>query len=273
MKCSSCQFENSPQAKFCAKCGNSLQSVTPAPVPQPAPSVTKKLMPVEDLFKKSWELYQKAWLNLLLVSLISVAAWKVWLLLVMPAIVAIFGVSALVSGNLSLGLGIGLTGVATALLSSIVVFEIGFWGSAAGIVALIAAEKGQTPRLGEIYSEAKRLLWPLSIVSLLVFLAVGFGLLFLVIPGLILFFLLSFVSFVVVVEGKTGTAALERSIKLIWGNFLGVLGRDIIIILAIGMVNLFFGRVLLFSVISQTIVLPFVLVYHYLIYKDLATGD
>lgn len=270
MKCLKCQFENSPEAKFCAKCGSSLQpEPTPHSVQAPTVTIPKPLTPVEDLFKNSWALYQKTWLNLLLIGLITVVAWKVWGLIVMPAILAVFGISAFTTGNLSLGISVGLAGLAVLILSLVVVFEIGFWGSAAGIVAIIAAEKGQTPRLGEIYGEAKRLLWPLSLASLLVFLTVAFGLLFLVIPGLILFFLLSFVSFVVVAEGKTGTAALERSIKLIWHNFLGVLGRDILIILAVGLINLFFGRVLLFSVISQTVILPFVLAYHYLIYRDL----
>lgn len=259
--CPDCREENGDDAKFCAKCGKQLSANSTS-------SATKSLIPIENLFKNTWECYQKSWTNLLLISLITIAAWTVWKIMIVPAILTIFGLGALATGNLSLGLGVGLVGLAVLIVTWAVIFEIGFWGSVAMVVALEDAGRGQTPKLGDIYSQAKELLRPLALVSLLVLFAVLAGLVFFVIPGLIIMFLLSFVNFVMIVEKKTGTEALSRSAHLIWNNFWGILGRNILILLAVGLINIIFGRMLLFGIVSQVIILPFVLTYHYLIYKN-----
>lgn len=265
--CSNCNGENRNEAKFCAKCGKPLN----ANLTSPAISSSfqpKALIPVENLFKNTWELYKKSWLNLLLISLITVAAWTVWKIMIIPAILAIFGLGALATGDLSLGFSVGLVGIAVLILTWVIIFEIGFWGSAAMVIALEDAVKGQTAKLWDIYSQAKNLLWSLSFASLLVMVAILAGLVFLIIPGLVIVFLLSFVNFVVIAEKKTGTEALSRSAHLIWNNFWGILGRNILILLAVCLINIIFGRMLLFGIVSQVIVLPFVLTYHYLIYKS-----
>lgn len=189
-------------------------------------------------------------------------------MIVVPALGLSFGLGALATRNLSSGIGVGLLGLAALILSWLVVFEVGFWGSAAMIVVLEEASKGISLKISDVYQEAKKFLWPLSVVSLWVFLVVLGGFIFLIIPGIILGFLLQFTNFVVVVERKTGFKVLKRSMNLVGNNFLGILGRNLLMGLIIFLVNIIFGKMLFFNIVSQTLILPFALVYHYLVYKS-----
>ncbi len=62
----------------------------------------------------------------------------------------------------------------------------------------------------------------LVLTSALAFLAVAVGLVFCLIPGLIAGFLFSFATAVVLLEGKSGVAALRRSARLVAGDWVRV---------------------------------------------------
>ncbi len=234
----------------------------------------KKLISVGDLFSKSWSIYKKIWSTLFIISAITTIIWKLWQLYIVPALLTISGVTSftagLVSQNLASALGVGLIGVAILLLSGIVIFEIGFLGSAAIIVALQLHLDGKHPTIGAIFDKARTLLLPLTIVSLLVSCIEIVGLIFFIVPGLILIFLLTFCNFIVVIEKKTGFAVLQRSMSLVKNHFWDILVRY----LAIGtigfLINIILGRAVWFQFVSQTLILPFTVIYHYILYKDVA---
>ncbi|MBI4991387.1 hypothetical protein HZB96_04825 [Candidatus Gottesmanbacteria bacterium] len=230
------------------------------------------LISVADLFRNSWKLYQKSWVTLLILSLITVAIWRIWLAIVLPLLLITTGLGSLAVGAVTLNpaqvLSIAISGLLIILVSLLVVFEVGFLGSASIIICLNEYLKGKRPTLGKILTEGKNLLLPLTFVSLLVFFVETVGFFLLVIPGIILVIFLQFSNFVLVTEKKTGFDVLGRSIHLVKSHFWGILGRYLVIGVASLIVNLMFSRIPAFQFASQTLVLPFTVTYHFLLYRD-----
>ena len=115
------------------------------------------------------------------------------------------------------------------------------------------------------------------LVSILVGLAVGFGFLLLIIPGIIFLVLFSVSIPALVVENRRGTDAMSRSWNLAKGHFWHALGVIIVafiiaavisaILSAIGGDNWFLAWI--FSAIAQIITAPFTALVTVLLYLDL----
>ncbi len=231
-----------------------------------------QIIPISELFSKSWSIYKKIWSTLFIISAITTIIWLLWQTYIVPLLLTLSGVTSitagLVSQNLASALGVGLIGLTVLILSWIVIFEIGFLGSAAIIVALQLHMEGKHPSLGTIFDKAKSLLLPLTIVSLLVSCVEIIGLIFFIVPGLILIFLLTFCNFIVVVEKKTGFAVLQRSINLVKSHLWDILVRYLVIGAISFLINIALDKTVWFQFISQTIIFPFTIIYHYILYKD-----
>lgn len=234
------------------------------------------LISFEDLFRNSWELYKKSWKTILVFSFITVFAWKIWLMIILPFLLLTTGVGTLstgvFTGSFTQAISVAIGGFLIMLLSLLFVFEVGFLGSAAIIICLNEYLKGNKPTLNTILTAAKKLLLPVTITSLLVFFIEAIGFLLLVIPGIIFTILLQFTNFVLVVEKKNPIAALSRSRHLVKSHFWGITGRYLVIGVASLLINLMFSRVPAFQLVSQTVILPFTITYHFLLYKDVVGG-
>jgi hypothetical protein len=131
--------------------------------------------------------------------------------------------------------------------------------------------------VGDSYRYAFKRIAGLLLVSILIALAVGVGLILLVIPGIIfaVFFSVAIPAFVI--EDKRGTEALSRSWNLVKGSWWHVLGVIFVagliaavvggILGAIGGSNFFLSWV--FGAIAQIITAPFVALVAVVLYLDL----
>lgn len=230
------------------------------------------LISIEDLFRESFKVYKKIWVPLFVISFFTVAAWKIWQLIVVPILLVTLGVSSVAAGfatgNISQTIGVALIGLSVFLLSWIVIFEINFFGSAATIVTLNQHLKGKRPAFGDIFNETKKLLGAVTVVSFLVIFAQVVGFILFVIPGIIMAILLSFSNFIVVTEKERDFTVLHRSIHLVKKYFWAILGRYLAIGIVAFLINIIFNRVILFQFAAQTLILPFTITYHFLLFKD-----
>lgn len=234
----------------------------------------RRLISIPELLTGAFSLYSKVWIQLFVISVLTVAVWKIWQLVVIPWLLVVTGLTSLTAGmatgDIAAAISIGTVGLIIFLVSWFIVFMVGFLGSAGMIIALEARVKGRKKSLGEIFSQAQKYVLALIFNGIVVFLLEFLGFVLLVIPGIVLVFLLSFVNFAVVVDRKSGFSAVGRSISLVRKNFLGMVGRMIFIGLISFLINLYFGKMPLYHFISQTILLPFTITYHFLLYKDVA---
>jgi hypothetical protein len=145
--------------------------------------------------------------------------------------------SAVFQGALALVVAIFVTGViaggSMALLAFPLILALGLVAGAlmtgAYIVGLHeASQTGSFPGFGSVWPKVSSRIGPLILTSLLAAVGVFLGLLALVIPGLVLLTWWAVISPVVMLEDKSGTAALGRSRELVSGNGWTVFGLLIV---------------------------------------------
>jgi hypothetical protein len=145
-----------------------------------------------------------------------------------------------------------------------VAFSVIFFGlvmpltNGAMTVAVADGVTGNPVSPGRAWSGMFRRLGKLLLAGLLSGLAVGIGLCLCVLPGLVIGFFLAFVAPVVVVEGKTGVAALQRSVELVKFDWLYALIVFFIVAAVVGVGHvvggvIFAGDVLLRGILSQAV--------------------
>jgi hypothetical protein len=120
----------------------------------------------------------------------------------------------------------------------------------AAILALAARDEGRSPDLPGSLSEAARRFWPYLTTGLLALVFILGGTVLFIIPGLILALRYSLIPYAVLVEGREGRAALDRSSALcrarpakIYGSLLG---GALAIVIAAGAATLVSGLVTVF---------------------------
>lgn len=175
------------------------------------PQVAKGLPSFGTLWGRSWSFVGANFWRLMLVSGVSV-------LLSMPPIVMSLYLQTLVDGGESRELVVyGLAGVSTVLFLA---------GSMLTLAVMsVTTVSGHSIAVKNVIHEVLRLLVPLSVVTFLVYAVIIAGFLFLIIPGLVLMILLLPAMWVVVAEGLTARAALERSMALVSGRLWSVAWR------------------------------------------------
>jgi hypothetical protein len=144
-------------------------------------------------------------------------------------------VDELAAGNINLGMGyftnIGLVVLASLITTSIL--------QGALIFATVQDLNGQKPQVGEALATGLRAFLPLIVVSILFALAVGFGMILLIVPGVMLACAWC-VAVPSLVADRTGIfAAFSRSAELTRGNRWRVFGLFLVlfvILMVLGMV-------------------------------------
>lgn len=149
-----------------------------------------------------------------------------------------------------------------------------------GVVALYRAivdlDQGESLDIQKAYENAMPFVFSYLGASILYGLAVIFGIILLIVPGIIFLGWFIFFGFTVVYEKKGAVESLSRSKELVRGNWWGIVGRyllgSIILGVVVALPNLlsympFFGPI--FQGAIQSIGSVFMTVYLYNIYKGL----
>ena len=154
-----------------------------------------------------------------------------------------------------------------------------------GQLSLIYAVKDREKKIGII--EAYKRAWPKILsylwISILVGLITLVGFILLIVPGIVFAIWFSFAAFILVVEGTKGMSALLKSKEYVKGRWWPVLGRILFISIIVGIVSSLIGLIAgqIFKLIGITwlenvgssivsiFIVPFSIIYSFLIYKNL----
>lgn len=103
---------------------------------------------------------------------------------------------------------------------SVIIFAVSFWSQ----IAVMYSVHHKTS-VGDSFGKAASLLFSYFWIALLVGLSVFLGIIFFIIPGIILSVWFSFALYVLIVEGKKGTNALRASREYVRGHFWIILWK------------------------------------------------
>lgn len=199
-----------------------------------------------EVLGEAWGLYKRNWRHLLPIALV------VYLLL-----------SLLV---LLLAALLGWLGAIAAVLVSIVGT---FWIQGALIVAIEDVRDGRVDlSLGETLARVRPRITTLTLAGLLAGLGILFGLILLIVPGLVLLTWWLFITPVIMLEGASVMDSFGRSRELVRGNGWNVFGLIVLTILVLILAQIALGLILLAlpdgiqeyvgNVVSNTLLTPFV---------------
>ncbi len=96
------------------------------------------------------------------------------------------------------------------------------------VKAVSDAYLGERPTVGGVYEYALRVIWSILLVTFLLVLVVGIGLILLIIPGIIFYVRFLFATSTVVVEDARGRGALRRSWRLSKNSFWKIFGTTLL---------------------------------------------
>lgn len=166
----------------------------------------------------------------------------------------------------------GQTGAGTWIAATLVgltsALWVASWAQVAACDAALAPE-GAVLSAGEIARRGWSRIAPFSWVCLLYMIVVGGGLFFFVVPGLYLATALVFAPMIVLEEGLTGFAALERSLQYSRGRWGALSGRLAVIGLIGGLPSL----VPIVGVILGALLSPLPLVALAVLYRDVRSTE
>jgi len=193
-----------------------------APLNHPTPVVSNGFSSISDLIKKSWLRTQNQLLRLFLLTLIPLVVFITVLLLFG---VGIFGVTALGSDNTTLGIGMGVG--AAIVLPLIIIFMTAL---SASVIMIIADTDPSLSPLA-VFKKSLKKVWPFLVVSILSGLIVTGGAIILLIPGILFSILLTFASYLVVIDNISPLQAMRKSVYIVSKNFGAIFVRLLVLFL------------------------------------------
>jgi hypothetical protein len=216
---------------------------------RPGPPTATVMTDIGDLFRQSWELYQKRFATLILLYLLTMLAIAV------PTVVAV-GLAFLMT--LLAG---GIAFIVTISLGVLVGVACSLWCYSGFLCAVV----DDTLRLEDALARGRKMILPLAWIFLLTGFIVSGGYLLLIIPGVIFTVWFAFAQFIMPGENIHGMAALLKSREYVRGHWLDVALRLFLIWILSGFVSAipFFGFIL------AVLFFPYVMIFHCLIYRDL----
>jgi len=225
---------------------------------QPAQVQSKLLLPVVELFKKSFDAYyKKVWTyaGLILFGFIGLIA-------LLPFGLIAFLISFQSFSKNDFSIMIILVDAFLALIGILILIIIALWARA----ALFCAVKDENLKINESLKTAWPKIASFFWISFLAGLATLGGLILFIIPGIIFCIWFCFSAFVYIEEGTKGVAALKRSKQLVAGYWWPIFGR----LLVIGIVATLLSWIKIFgTIINVFFVTPFTIVFLYALYQDL----
>lgn len=217
----------------------------------------KTLMPVIELFKKSFDAYWKKIWTLAGIILFEFLGGVILL----PFIGIVFLISYGPFSRLDFNISLILIDILLVLIGTFFAIIFCLWAR----VALFYAVKEQGMNFKASLATAWPKLGSFFWISLLVGLAVLGGLILVIIPGIIFAVWFCFSMFVFVSEGIKGTSALKRSKQLVQGYWWPIFGRIVVLWIVAVLISWikFFG-----PIIEIFIIAPFSIVFLYELYQD-----
>jgi hypothetical protein len=197
-------------------------------------ATTHSLSDLNTLFSSSWELFKKVVLSLFVFNLLGVVGYIV-------LVIVFFGIGFLSAGGAIMSGKIFATGnvalwIILAVLAILFIIGLIIVGSTVEIGSVFIVSEGKKKgSYKQLITAALPLILPLILTGI-VKAFFSFGSYFvLVIPGIVLGFMLTFVNFEVILQKRKYLAAVKRSVAIFERNFWPMLGR-ILLITVIGMI-------------------------------------
>jgi len=215
--------------------------------------------PLAGVLSEAWQMYKAhAWHLLAIAFVIYVAA-------------------AIIAGLLA------LAGTAGTLLGSVVNLFAAFLLQAALVKAVQDVRDGRADMsISETVSAASPYLWPVAAASILAGIAITIGLILVIVPGLWLITIWAVIIPVIVIERSGALASFGRSQRLVRGHGWHVFGTLVLVFVIMIVANIVLGLIFLAlplfwrdglsSIISGTLVAPFLALVVTLIYYRLVAG-
>jgi hypothetical protein len=217
--------------------------------------------PLSGVLGEAWKMYRAHAAHLLVIAFV--------IYLVAAIIVAVLALAG---------------GFVGALLGSIVELVAAFLLQAALVKAVQDVRDGRADlSLGETVSAATPYIWPVAAASILAGIAIAFGLILLIVPGLILITIWAVIVPVIVIERSAALGSFGRSQQLVRGHGWHVFGTLVLVFLILFVVDAVLGLIFsalpdlvrsgLSTVISGTLVAPFLALVVTLIYYRLSGAN
>jgi hypothetical protein len=215
--------------------------------------------PLSGVLTEAWQMYRAhAWHLLAIAFIIYVAA-------------------AVIAGVL------GLAGVAGAIPGWIVEMFAAFLLQAALVKAVQDVRDGRVDlSIGETVSAAMPSLWPVAAASILAVIGIAIGLALVIIPGLWLITIWAVIIPVIVIERSGALGSFGRSRRLVRGHGWHVFGTLVLVFVIMIVADIVLGLIFLAlplvwrsglsTIISGTLIAPFLALVVTLIYYRLASG-
>jgi len=218
----------------------------------------KTLIPIIELFKKSFDEYIKQVWKLAGIMLFGCLGAAVFL----PFGLIIFLISFNAFSERHFSVTLILVDVLLILIGALFAIIIGLWSR----VALFCAVKDNTAGIKKSLSDAWPKIASFFWISLLAGLAVLGGFILFVIPGIIFAVWFGFSLYVYIFEGTKGSSALKKSKELVKGRWWPVFARFLVFGIIAMLISWIKG---LGPIINAFFVVPFGAVYLKVLYEDL----
>ncbi|MEW6585400.1 MAG: hypothetical protein AB1442_07275 [Nitrospirota bacterium] len=239
-----------PEAKDIPKPGEGIPSKEPAAAPRL--ETAGEMSGIGDLFGRSWEMFKSRFGTLIVLYLFS------GLFLAIP-LALFFGSGYLFSlvladsGRFLVGIG-GFIGGAIGLIGMT-------WGFAAFIHAIVDETLGIGDSLRRAWRSVGSFIWLFTLWSFIV----GGGFLLLIIPGIIFSVWFAFSQFILAEEDVRGMNALLKSKEYVRGLWFDIFLR----LFVVWLISAVIGMVPLIGFILSILLMPFMMIFVYLIYLDM----
>ncbi|MDO8340964.1 MAG: hypothetical protein Q7T59_03245 [Candidatus Woesebacteria bacterium] len=156
------------------------------------------------------------------------------------------------------------------IVLTLISIAIGFW---VRITTYMLVLTKPTNEVKSIFNKCLKSIWKFFLISLVIGILIFFGSLLLIIPGIIFAVWFSFSIFLILDKNLKIKDSLLKSKALVKGKFFKILGRFLVFIFVILIIETILGSIpymgsMLTSFLAPLFILPF-----YLLYKDLLTSS
>ncbi len=231
----------------------SREAPDPAPTRAQESPASAVLTGVGDLFRESWRIFMERAGTLIPLYLLAmvVGAGPFFILF----LAGFFMLQS--QGSIAAMVVAGALGAVVATIGA-------SWATVAMLCAIADPGLGIRAALASGWQRVWSFIWVYLLVSFMV--AGGYALL--LIPGVVFSVWFYFGHYVVAIEPERGMAALLKSKNYVRGHFWPVLGRGAALVAAFMVITLLLGLIPAGQLLA-TLLMPFMFIYFFLIYRDL----
>ncbi len=190
---------------------------------------------ISNLFAESWTTFKKSALNLFIINVIGITIYVILffaaLFISLPfGVFSIF--NAVTTKTLSMATLSSLSVIGVIfLISCIVAILVGYAIQAASI--LVVGHVKAKQEIGTVIKKGFSHVWKLFLASLLTGFIIAGGYFLFILPGIFFSIIFLFTYYEIVLNGQGVLSSMRRSSKIVLSNFWGILGRIVILYVAL----------------------------------------